>query len=143
MMGFIGEYNHTVDAKGRVIVPSRFREKLGDEFIVTKGLDKCLWVYEQTEWEAFEKKLAALPTNNEKARKLSRFYLAGATMCEVDKQGRILLPAVLRSFAQIEKDAVLVGNNNHVEIWDKDAWNQYNNYDDIEEIAEGLEGFDI
>ncbi len=143
-MGFIGEYNHTVDAKGRVIIPSRFRDKLGDEFIVTKGLDKCLWVYENSEWEKFEKKLAEqLPTSKADARKLSRFYLAGATVCEVDRQGRILLPAVLREFAHIGKEAVLVGNNNHVEIWDKERWTAYCDYDGIEELAEGLDGFDI
>lgn len=142
-MGFIGEYNHTVDAKGRVIVPSKFREILGDEFIVTKGLDHCLCAYESSEWDKFEKKLAELPTNNRNTRQLTRFFLSGATSCEVDKQGRILLPAVLRAFAQIEKDAVLVGNGNRVEIWSRDRWTEANNYDDIEDIAEGLEGFSI
>ncbi len=142
-MGFKGEYNHTVDAKGRVIVPSKFREILGEEFVVTKGMDKCLYAYENSEWEIFEKKLSELPTTSRETRKLCRFYLAGAATCEVDKQGRILLPAVLREFAQIEKDAVLVGNGNHVEIWDKERWTEYNNYDDIEDIAEGLEGFNI
>ncbi len=142
-MGFIGEYNHTVDAKGRVIVPSKFREILGDEFIVTKGLDHCLCAYENSEWDKFEKKLAELPTNNRNTRQLTRFFLSGATSCEVDRQGRILLPAVLRTFAQIEKDAVLVGNGNRVEIWSRDRWAEANNYDDIEDIAEGLEGFSI
>ena len=142
-MGFIGEYNHTVDAKGRVIVPSKFREILGDEFIVTKGLDHCLCAYENSEWDKFEKKLADLPTNSRDTRQLTRFFLAGATACEVDKQGRILLPAVLRTFAQIEKDAVLVGNGNRVEIGSRDRWTEANNYDDIEDIAEGLEGFSI
>ncbi len=142
-MGFIGEYNHTVDAKGRVIVPSKFREILGDEFIVTKGLDHCLCAYENSEWDKFEKKLADLPTNSRDTRQLTRFFLSGATACEVDKQGRILLPAVLRTFAQIEKDAVLVGNGNRVEIWSRDRWTEANNYDDIEDIAEGLEGFSI
>ena len=142
-MGFIGEYNHTVDAKGRVIVPSKFREILGDEFIVTKGLDHCLCAYESTEWEKFEQKLANLPTNSRDNRQLTRFFLSGAASCEVDKQGRILLPSVLRTFAQIEKDAVLVGNGNRVEIWSRDRWAEANNYDDIEDIAEGLEGFSI
>ena len=106
---FMGEYNHTVDAKGRLIVPSKFREQLGDEFVVTKGLDNCLFVYENSEWAALEEKLRTLPLTNAAGRKFSRFLLAGATTCEVDKQGRILLPAVLREFAGIEKDAVLVG----------------------------------
>ena len=116
---FMGEYNHTVDAKGRLIVPSKFREQLGDEFVVTKGLDGCLFVYENTEWKALEEKLNALPLTNANARKFSRFFLAGATTCEVDKQGRILLPAVLREFARIDKDAVLVGVGRRIEIWSR------------------------
>ena len=140
---FMGEYNHTVDAKGRLIVPSKFREQLGDEFVVTKGLDGCLFVYENTEWKALEEKLHALPLTNANARKISRFFLAGATTCEVDKQGRILLPAVLRDFAKIEKDAVLVGVGSRIEIWSRDVWNQSNTYDDMDEIAENMEGLGI
>ena len=139
----MGEYNHTVDAKGRLIVPSKFREQLGDEFVVTKGLDGCLFVYENTEWKALEEKLHALPLTNANARKFSRFFLAGATTCEVDKQGRILLPAVLRDFAKIEKDAVLVGVGSRIEIWSRDVWNQSNTYDDMDEIAENMEGLGI
>ena len=140
---FMGEYNHTVDAKGRLIVPSKFREQLGDEFVVTKGLDGCLFVYENTEWKALEEKLHALPLTNANARKFSRFFLAGATTCEVDKQGRILLPAVLREFAKIDKDAVLVGVGSRIEIWSRDNLNQSNTYDDMEEIAENMEGLGI
>lgn len=140
---FMGEYNHTVDAKGRVIVPSKFREQLGEEFVVTKGLDGCLFVYENTEWKALEEKLHALPLTNANARKFSRFFLAGATTCEVDKQGRILLPAVLREFANIDKDAVLVGVGSRIEIWSRELWNQSNTYDDMEEIAENMEGLGI
>lgn len=142
-MGFIGEYNHTVDAKGRVIVPSKFRDKLGDEFVVTKGLDDCLYVYENSEWEQFAEKLSNLSIANPGSRKLTRFFLAGATTCEVDKQGRILLPAVLREFAGIGKDAVLIGNGKHIEIWDKEKWADYSNYDDVDEIAAKLEGLGI
>ena len=140
---FMGEYNHTVDAKGRLIVPSKFREQLGDEFVVTKGLDGCLFVYENTEWKALEEKLHALPLTNANARKFSRFFLAGATTCEVDKQGRILLPAVLREFAGIDKEAVLVGVGSRIEIWNRDTWNKSNTYDDMEEIAENMEGLGI
>lgn len=140
---FMGEYNHTVDAKGRVIVPSKFREQLGEEFVVTKGLDGCLFVYENTEWKALEEKLHALPLTNANARKFSRFFLAGATTCEVDKQGRILLPAVLREFAKIDKDAVLVGVGSRIEIWSRELWNESNSYDDMEEIAENMEGLGI
>ena len=123
---FMGEYNHTVDAKGRLIVPSKFREQLGDEFVVTKGLDGCLFVYENSEWKALEEKLHALPLTNANARK-----------------GRILLPAVLRDFAGIEKDAVLVGVGSRIEIWAKDRWMEANSYDDMEEIAENMEGLGI
>ncbi|MCD8083212.1 MAG: division/cell wall cluster transcriptional repressor MraZ [Clostridiales bacterium] len=140
---FMGEYNHTVDAKGRLIVPSKFREQLGDEFVVTKGLDGCLFVYENSEWKALEEKLHTLPLTNANARKFSRFFLAGATTCEVDRQGRILLPAVLREFAKIDKEAVLVGVGSRIEIWSRDLWNESNTYDDMEEIAENMEGLGI
>ncbi|MCI9635672.1 MAG: division/cell wall cluster transcriptional repressor MraZ [Hungatella sp.] len=140
---FMGEYNHTVDAKGRLIVPSKFREQLGDEFVVTKGLDGCLFVYENTEWKILEEKLKKLPLTNANARKINRFFLAGAALCEVDKQGRILLPAVLREFAGIGKDAVMVGVGNRIEIWSKESWMSANVYDDMDEIAESMEGFEI
>lgn len=133
---FIGEYSHTIDAKGRLIVPSKFREQLGDEFVVTKGLDGCLFVYENSEWKSFEEKLHALPLTNANARKFSRFFLAGACACEVDRQGRILIPSVLREFAKLEKDVVLVGVGSRIEIWNKAVWNEKNVYDDMEEIAE-------
>ncbi len=142
-MMFMGEYNHTLDAKGRLIVPSKFREQLGEEFVVTKGLDGCLFVYENTEWKALEEKLHALPITNANARKFARFFLAGATVCEVDKQGRILLPAVLRKHAGIDKDAVLVGVGSRIEIWSKENWIESNTYDDMEEIAENMEGLGI
>ena len=140
---FMGEYSHTIDAKGRLIVPSRFREQLGDEFVVTKGLDGCLFVYDQTEWTKFEEKLRALPITNANVRNFTRFMLGGASACEVDKQGRILLPAILREFAGIEKDAVLVGVGSRIEIWSKDKWIEANTFDDMEEIAEHMEGLGI
>jgi len=140
---FMGEYNHTVDAKGRLIVPSKFREQLGDEFVVTKGLDGCLFVYENTEWRILEEKLKNLPLTNANARKITRFFLAGASQCEVDKQGRILLPAVLREFAKIDKEAVMVGVGNRIEIWSKESWIAANVYDDVDEIAENMEGLGI
>lgn len=139
----MGEYNHTVDAKGRLIVPSKFREQLGEEFVVTKGLDGCLFAYENSEWKALEEKLHTLPLTNANARKFSRFFLAGATVCEVDKQGRILLPSVLRDFAKIDKDAVLVGVGSRIEIWSRENWLASNTYDDMEEIAENMEGLGI
>ena len=135
---FMGEYNHTVDTKGRLIVPSKFREQLGDEFVVTKGLDGCLFVYSKSEWENIEEKFRNVPLTTKDARKFARFFFAGAASCEVDKQGRILLPVVLREYAGIEKDVVTVGVFNRVEIWDKDKWQESNSYDDMDEIAEHM-----
>ncbi len=132
---FMGEYNHTIDAKGRLIVPSKFREVLGDEFVVTKGMDGCLFVFDEPEWKNFEEKLRGLPMIDKEARQFTRFFLAGAASVEVDKQGRILLPSVLRDFAGITKDAVLVGVGNRVEIWSKDRWEGTVTYQDMEEIS--------
>ena len=134
----MGEYNHTIDAKGRLIIPSKFRETLGDEFVVTKGLDGCLFVYDNKEWSAFEEKLKSLPLTNKDARQFVRFFLAGATLAEVDKQGRILVPAVLREFAALEKEVVLIGVASRVEIWSKERWEDAASYDDVEEIAEHM-----
>ena len=121
---FMGEYNHTIDPKGRLIIPAKFREALGDEFVVTKGLDGCLFVYANTEWNNFEEKLRTLPLTNKNARQFTRFFLAGAAACEVDKQGRILIPQVLREFAKLEKDVVLVGVASRIEIWSKEVWEE-------------------
>ena len=106
---FMGEYNHTIDAKNRLIIPSKFREALGDEFVVTKGLDGCLFVYDNKEWCSFEEKLRSLPLTNKDARTFVRFFLAGAASVEVDKQGRVLIPSVLKEFAGINKEVTLIG----------------------------------
>ena len=144
---FMGEYNHTIDAKGRLIVPAKFREILGDNFIVTKGLDGCLFVYPNDEWTRFEEKLKSLPLTNKNARQFTRFFLAGAAACEVDKQGRILLPQVLSEFASLEKDVVLGGVASRIEIWSRERWDEsMNTYDgDMDEVAENMEslGFSI
>ena len=137
-MMFMGEYNHTVDTKGRLIIPSKFRELLGDEFIVTKGLDGCLFVFPQNEWQAFEEKLRTLPLTQKGARQFTRFFVAGATPCELDKQGRILLPATLRDFAGLDKDVVLAGMLNRIEIWSKAKWTENNAYGDMDDIAEQM-----
>ena len=135
---FIGEYHHTIDEKGRIIIPSKFREELGETFVVTQGLDGCLFVFPNEEWKNFEEKLKTLPMANKDARKFVRFFLAGAALAEVDKQGRILLPAVLRQFAGLEKDVVLVGVGSRVEIWDKKRWEECTSFDDMDEIAEHM-----
>ncbi len=133
---FMGEYNHTIDAKSRLIIPSKFREILGDEFVVTKGLDGCLFVFDNTEWTAFEEKLQKLPSlTNPDVRKFVRFFMAGATAVEVDKQGRILIPTSLKDFAALEKDVVLIGVGSRMEIWSKERYEGTVSYDDMEEIA--------
>lgn len=137
-MMFMGEYNHTIDTKGRLIIPSKFREALGDTFVVTKGLDGCLFVYDNEEWSAFEEKLKALPITNKEARQFVRFFLAGAAEVEVDKQGRILVPNVLREFAQISKDVVLIGVASRIEIWSKERFEGVAAYEDMDEIAEHM-----
>ncbi len=135
---FMGEYNHTIDAKGRLIVPAKFRESLGEEFVVTKGLDGCLFVYPMDEWKNIEEKFRNIPLTTKDARKFSRFFFSGAASCEVDKQGRILIPNVLREFAGLQKEAVLAGVFNRIEIWSKDRWNDESEYDDMDEVAEHM-----
>lgn len=135
---FMGEYNHTIDAKGRLIVPSKFRETLGDTFVVTKGLDGCLFVYDNEEWGIFEEKLKSLPITNKEARQFVRFFLAGAAEVEVDKQGRILVPNVLREFAELNKDVVLIGVASRIEIWSKERFEGMTAYEDMDEIAEHM-----
>ena len=136
---FMGEYNHAIDTKGRLIIPAKFREELGEEFVVTKGLDGCLYVFPNESWKEFEVKLSKLPLTNKNAREFTRFFVSGATMCELDKQGRILLPATLREFACLEKDVVLSGMLNRIEIWNKDKWVEKNAAQNMDEIAEQLD----
>ncbi|MCX7710935.1 MAG: division/cell wall cluster transcriptional repressor MraZ [Clostridia bacterium] len=137
---FYGEYQHSVDPKGRVIVPAKFREGLGEKFIVTKGLDNCLFAYSLAEWTNLEAKLKTLPMTNKDARAFIRFFFAGATECEVDKQGRILIPQNLREYAALEKDVYVIGVSTRVEIWDKAKWENYSGDDNInpDSIAEKM-----
>ena len=140
---FMVEYNHTIDAKGRLIIPAKFRELLGTEFVLTRGLDGCLFIYPVDEWKAFEQKLRALPLTNKNARTFSRFFVAGAAMCELDRQGRVLVPQTLREFAGLEKDVVLTGNLDRIEVWSKDKWSENCDYDDMNEIAESMQDMGI
>ena len=137
---FIGEYEHSVDAKGRVIMPAKLREDIGETFIVTKGLDKCLFAYSKTEWANFEEKLKTLPLTNKNARDFVRFFLSGAVECEIDKQGRFLIPANLRTYSNLEKEIVIIGVGTRLEIWDKTAWATYSSEENIsaDEIAENM-----
>lgn len=123
---FMGECHHNIDAKGRIIVPSRFREELGEHFVITKGLDKCLFVYTLAEWKKLEDKLRLLPLTSVDARKFVRYFFAGAIECEVDAQGRIVIPQNLRSYASLEKQIVSIGVADRVEIWNEEKWRIYN-----------------
>ena len=140
---FMSEYNHTVDPKGRLIIPSKFRDQLGDEFVVSKGMDGCLFVYANEDWAAFEDKLTALPLINKEARQFARFFLSGAAQVEVDKQGRILLPQNLRDFAELTKDVVLVGVGSRIEIWSKDKWDNVSAEENMDDIAKAMEALGL
>ena len=142
-MSFTGEYHHNLDAKGRLIIPAKFRDQLGMEFTVTRSLDGCLAMYAAKEWEALEDKLNALPMTNERARKLRRFLLGSANTCEIDKQGRILIPQVLRDKANLDKDITFLGVGDHIEIWNTDLYNEKYNFDDDEALEEDWEGLGI
>ncbi|MGI6677577.1 MAG: division/cell wall cluster transcriptional repressor MraZ [Dehalobacterium sp.] len=142
---FMGEFQHTIDPKGRLFMPVKFREELGETFVVTKGLDNCLFVYSQKEWQRLESKLKALPFTKADARAFTRLFFSGAMECGLDKQGRILLPANLREYAKLDKDAVIIGVSARVEIWSKKQWDQYNDQVGIEyeNLAEKLVDFDL
>lgn len=136
----LGEYEHSIDTKGRIAMPAKLREGLGGKFIITKGLDGCLFVYAMDEWQRVEQKLASLPMSRKTARDFTRFLFGGACEGECDKQGRVLLPASLRRYAGLERDAVIVGVGSRAEIWDAAKWQQYNeeSADDVNELAEQL-----
>ena len=137
---FIGEYEHSVDAKGRVIMPAKLREDIGEKFIVTKGLDGCLFAYSQNEWANFEEKLKTLPLTNKNARDFVRFFLSGAVECEIDKQGRFLIPGNLRQYAALDKEIVIIGVGTRIEIWNRATWGTYSSDENIsaDEIAENM-----
>lgn len=140
---FMSEYNHTIDAKGRLIIPSKFREVLGEEFVVSKGMDGCLYVYANDDWNAFEQKLTSLPLIKKEARQFARFFLAGAAQVELDKQGRILLPAALREFAGLDKDVVLVGVGSRIEIWSKEKYEAVGEDLDMDDITASMESLGL
>ena len=113
----IGEYSHSLDAKGRLIMPAKLREDMGEKFIITTGLDGCLFGFSMSEWQKFEDKLKTLPITNKNARNFVRFFLSGATECELDKQGRFLIAGKLREVASLDKDVTIIGSGSRIEIW--------------------------
>ena len=136
----MGEYHHSIDEKGRLIIPSKFRYDLGDEVIVTRGLDKCLFIYSKTEWEKIVKELASLPFTKRDARNFNRFFLSGASTSEFDKQGRINITSPLVHYANLTKNCVIIGVNERIEVWDEEAFNSFmnENIDAFSDIAENL-----
>lgn len=136
---FIGEYQHALDNKNRIIIPSKFREGLGEKFVLTKGLDGCLYVYTTSEWKILEEKLKTLPLTNKDARAFVRFFFSGANEIDVDKQGRALIPQNLLEYANIEKDIVSIGVSTRIEIWSKAKWQEYNDSNiNFDEVAEKM-----
>lgn len=136
----IGEYEHSLDVKGRLIMPAKLRADIGEKFIISKGLDGCLFVFSQNEWSNFEAKLKELPLTNKNARDFVRFFLSGATECELDKQGRFLIVNNLRAYAEIEKEVIIIGVGTRLEIWNKEKWDKYNSSENLsaDEIAENM-----
>ena len=136
----IGEYEHSLDAKGRLIMPAKLREDIGEKFIVTKGLDGSLFGFSQNEWNNFQEKLKSLPLTNKNARDFVRLFLSGAIECELDKQGRFLLTGNLREYAHLEKEVAIIGVGTRIEIWNKDKWKAYNSEENLsaDQIAENM-----
>ena len=141
----MGEYEHSLDAKGRLIMPAKLRQDIGDKFVITKGLDGCLFAFSQEEWLNFETKLKSLPLSDRNARNFVRFFLSGATECEIDKQGRFLVNKNLREFAEIERDVMIIGVSDRIEIWSKEKWDEYSKaeYSDDNIMSERFDGLDF
>ena len=141
----IGTYDHSLDAKGRLIMPAKLREDIGEKFIITTGLDGCLFGFSMDEWSKFEDKLKSLPITNKNARNFVRFFLSGAIECEIDKQGRFLIANNLRQVANLEKDVTIIGAVTRIEIWDKEKWEEHNSKENlsIEEIEKNMEELGI
>lgn len=139
---FMGQYEHSIDTKGRIIIPAKYREDLGESFVVTRGLDGCLFLYPQADWQEFVEKLQSLPSN-QNTRKIQRQFLSKAMEVTLDKQGRILIPALLRKLAKLEKEVVFVGMMNRVEIWDKACLAQQEMQEEEEELEVTMDDLDI
>ncbi|MEX0650274.1 MAG: division/cell wall cluster transcriptional repressor MraZ [Candidatus Andersenbacteria bacterium] len=142
---FIGEYSHTIDEKGRVNMPSKFRRDLVEGVVITRGLDHCLFVYTRAQWEQMAEKLAALPVTQKKSRAFARLMLAGAWDTQLDGQGRVMLPEYLRKYASLGKHVTVTGLYSRIEIWNEDAWNEYKAETEAESdnIAEAMSDLGI
>ena len=136
----IGEYEHSLDVKGRLIMPAKLRADIGEKFIICKGLDGCLFAFSQEEWSNFEAKLKELPLTNKNARDFVRFFLSGAVECEADRQGRFLIPSNLKEYAALDKEVILTGVGTRIELWDKNKWKAYTSEENIsaDQVAENM-----
>lgn len=136
----MGEYHHNIDEKARIIIPSKFRDDLGDKVVVTRGLENCLFVYSLKEWQSIVEKLKTLPFTKKDARSFTRIFLSGATVCEFDKQGRIKLTMPLVGYANLQKECVVIGVSDRLEIWGLDSWNKFfnDNREDLSDLADHL-----
>ena len=139
---FMGQYEHTIDTKGRTIIPAKYREDLGDEFVVTRGLDGCLFLYPSAEWQKFVEKLQQLPSN-QNTRRIQRQFLSNAMEVSLDKQGRMLIPGLLRDSAGLTKEVVFVGMMNRVEVWDKAKLQDEEEAEDEASLDETMDELDI
>ncbi|MFD2704903.1 division/cell wall cluster transcriptional repressor MraZ [Salibacterium lacus] len=142
---FMGEHHHNVDDKGRMIIPSRFRDGLGETFVITRGMDECLFIYPMEEWERLESRLKSLPFTKKDARAFTRFFFSGAAECELDKQGRVSIPSTLRRYADIQKECVVIGVSTRVEVWSREKWEVYfeESRESFSDIAENIVDFDF
>ncbi len=137
---YMGEYHHTIDEKGRLVIPTKFRMKLGNEFIVARGIEKCLYIYSKDDWNNVVSKLNTLPFTKKDARDFIRSFFSGATDCEFDRQGRTMISSILCKYANLTKDCVIIGANDRIEIWDNEAWNEFlaSSEDKLSDLAENL-----
>lgn len=142
---FMGEYQHNIDEKGRIIIPAKFRDELGSTFVLTRGLDQCIFGYPLEEWKQLEQKLKALPFTKKDARAFTRFFFSGAMECQLDKQGRANITPTLRKYAALEKECTVIGVSNRIEIWSQSIWEGYyeSQEESFGEIAESLIDFDL
>ena len=140
---FTGEYNHTIDQKGRIIIPNKFRNLLGDVFIVTKGIDECLEIYDKETWDKFSEKINALPYSNPNAREFKRIFIGNAVDVTPDKMGRVQLTVALRNTAGLKQDITFLGVGDHIELWDTEMFGKKNNFGDSDEMSRKMEGLGI
>lgn len=140
---FTGEYNHTIDQKGRLIIPNKFRSLLGEVFVITKGIDDCLEIYDKETWDKFSEKINALPYSDPSARQFKRIFIGRATDVSPDKMGRVQLTVALRNVAGLKQDITFLGVGDHIELWDTDTFKKKNNFDDSDEMSRKMEGLGI